>query len=184
MVITHYYVKGQAPFQRITDLPDKQRDAIASELHSSVLPIFARFKWEEYLKERDRTEAWLRRAFLKAGGDPEEERPFYFVLGSSEYLLERFHNIGAQIEIPLEEIPDLHISFTFPDSMASKLISESRDPLRYKPDLHGRVFLTSDVCDLLKSTACSKQAKEYIEAQLWSRRYITEYSQRGQRRPR
>ena len=177
MIITHYYVNDEAPFRRITELLPEQRQVLCSALQSSDLPIFARFRWEDYLRERERTEAWLRQAFLEANGKPEEHHPYYFVLGSSDYLIERYQGIGARIEVPLAEISCEHISFTFPDSMASRLFFESRDSLRYRPDFHGRIFLLSEVEVLLEHTNSLKQEKEYIEAQLWSRRYLTPYLQ-------
>ena len=83
--------------------------------------------------------------------------------------------MGAEIRISLGEIANEHISFTFPDSMASRLISEQRDPSAYKPGLHGRIFLRPEVEDLVRLSAPSAQDKGYIEAQLWSTRYLTQY---------
>ena len=145
MVITHYYVKGSKPFRSIAQLDFAAAEELRASLRESGLPIFARFKWEDYLAERTKTESWLKNEFVRAGSSPEMQSPLYFVLGTSGYLVERYKGKAVRIAISLDGIAPGHISFTFPDSMASRLIAESRDPVDYDPNVHGQLFLMHDI---------------------------------------
>ena len=182
--IIHYYAKGKMPFQRITSLSEQDANRIADELKKTGLPVFNRFEWSEYLAERRKTESWLKTEFLKVGGKPKLDFPFYFTIGESAYFESRYANHSATIIIPLDSISDEDISFTFPDSMASRLFRLDQQYKYFNPEYHGIVFSKTGIKRIIDKFGIPKwnnaqnreEAHDYfIEAQLWNDKYIAAY---------
>lgn len=170
-VLRHYHHSSRPPFQRITGLDAGERTALLKDLQNSPLPIDARFRWNDYLSEREKTEAWLRSAFEVRGGKPKLAQPYYFVVGQSSFLEGRYAGHAARVEVCLDGIPSDQVSLTYPDSMASRLLSEERTPGRYDRAVHGRVFLVSEL-DRLLEVLKSGTEKDFVEAQLWDPAYL------------
>ena len=179
--IIHYYEKGKMPFQSITSLSEQEAKWIADELRKVGLPIFKRFEWNEYLSERRKTESWLKSEFYRIGGKPKVDFPYYFTLGESAYYRIRYADRAAAIGIPLDSISDEDISFTIPDSMASRLLKNNKGPT-FNPEYHGIVFSKGGIKKITEKYGIHqwngrhnrKGSHDYfIEAQLWNDKYTT-----------
>ena len=178
--ITYYYLQGQRPFESITELPEELRGKLAEQIASVRLPAFRKFGWNEYVEERLKTEEWLFSEFVRQGGRPQLSRPIYFILGESIYYKERYGGMASELRLTVSEIPAERISFTIPDSMASRLIAESKT-LEYDAAFHGRVFTKSGLFEFAKSygedklyrlVANTEGNKIFIEAQVWDREVL------------
>ncbi|MBI2850763.1 MAG: hypothetical protein HYX80_06955 [Chloroflexi bacterium] len=182
--IIHYYAKGGRPFQSITSLSGREANRIADELKKTGLPIFKRFEWSEYLDVRRKTESWLKSEFRKVGGKPKVDCPYYFTLGESAYLESRYDVYAATISIPLDSIANEDISFTFPDSMASRLFKQDKQYRYFNPEYHGIVFSKMGIKRIIDKFGIPQwnnaqnrdEAHDYfIEAQLWNDEYISKF---------
>ena len=179
--IIHYYEKGSMPFQSITSLSEQDAKRIADKLKSIGLPVFQRFNWSEYLSERRKTESWLKSEFCKIGGKPRGDFPHYFTLGESVYYMSRYGDRDATISIPLDSISDEDISFTIPDSMASRLLKLNQGP-NFNPEYHGIVFSKAGIKNIIEKFGIPRWDDTYnrkgshdffIEAQLWNEKYTS-----------
>ena len=182
--IIHYYAKGKMPFQNITSLSEQDANRIVDELKKTGLPVFKRFEWSEYLSERRKTESWLKSEFQKIGGKPKIDYPYYFTLGESNYFDSRYDNEAATIVIPLDSISDEDISFTFPDSMASRYYQNNQQDKYFNLEYHGIVFLKSGIKRIIDKFGIPQWNRAenreevhdyFIEAQLWNENYIAAY---------
>ena len=181
--IVHYYAKGRQPFHSITSLSAQEANRIAGELKQTGLPVFERFGWNEYLAERRKTESWLKTGFLEVGGKPKLDAPHYFTLGESAYFESRYDGNADTISIPLDSISDDDISFTFPDSMASRMF-KLYPANNFNPEYHGIVFTKIGIKKIIEKYGLPQitnrqthyEAHDYfIEAQLWDDKYVSSH---------
>ena len=187
----HYYRTGSEPFRSLSALPDAEALAIMRSLYVEGSVIWERFKDPaDYLRARRETEAWLRQEFIRLGGKPREAYPIYMVLGRSKWV-ERMADPAtlattSAIEVPLAILNETDVSFTYPDSMVSRVLELDKDPEIYQPGYHGRVFMRSQICKIVEEkglpeegwqTRTAADVAHYVEAQVWNREALVEFRQ-------
>ncbi len=111
--ITHYYV-GR-PFRSLTELAQEDCWRVLEEMGpQESLP--RRLRSDFYFAQRRRYEQLMRQQFIAKGGQPSRRVPHYAILGESE-IWARIR--PSAIRIPLAELPESVISFTYTDSFAN-----------------------------------------------------------------
>ncbi len=169
LYIVNYCSIECAPLKSITRLPEDEAYDMARELaEGNQGTAFVRFEdFRNYYPRRIRTEKWLYDCFLQMGGKPQTRHPLYFVLDGSEYL-DGWFGKGKVTRLDLGKIDESHVSFTFGDSMAKMDKPERRLPF-LKSALERSVGEHGGVDKFLEAI---KEQYTYIEAQLWSDKYI------------
>lgn len=99
------------------------------------------------------------------GGQPEAAHPLSFVLEGSDYLRQWFGN-GMETRLLLRDIGAAHVSFTIGDSGA-EFQQNGQVALLTADMLRARLREQGGLQALLDAAG-----KHYVEAQLWSDRYI------------
>ena len=153
--------------------------------------IWERFKDPaDYLRARRETEAWLRQEFIRLGGKPREAYPIYMVLGRSKWV-ERMADPAtlrtiSAIQVPLALLNETDVSFTYPNSMVSRMLELQKDPENYQPRYHGRVFTLSQICAIVEEkglpeegwrTRTAEDVAHDVEAQVWNRVVLEKFRQ-------
>lgn len=184
--LTYYYNIDNEPFQCISDLPEEEAIKIMNRLCDDT-PYGERFKNPiQYLKSRKDTEAWVRKAFIAIGGRPKDKVPISMVLGSSQWLVAAAPSPEkhGEIHIPLSLFTANDISFTYPDSMISRWFGKEKPIEFFQPDLHGKVFTTTEILSIVENKGMPEEDWEiklpnhlapYIEAQVWNRELLFKY---------
>ena len=171
LYLVNYRYKESEACKSITELPLEAAKKLAEKLHAdSSCRAHRRFgaSFEHYYEDRCKTEQWLYDAFCKHGGMPKRRHPLYFTVQPSKELSENYGEHSV-IEIDLDEVADMDVSFTIGDSMA----------LYYAEKLH-QVFTKNDLLkqlelydnDVNKLLEQNKEQSSFIEAQLWNDRYL------------
>ncbi len=177
--ITHYYLKGTQPFRSLSALDENEAIEIMRSLFDETV-FGARFRDPgEYLRNRRRSERWVRDEFILKGGKPALDYPIYFVLGKSNWLKSRspYRTLHSEIQIKLSDLAPNDISFTYPDSMISFWLGNEKPDDLFLPALHGQVFTRSEILAIVEqkgdpekswNTNLPATLAPYIEAQVWN----------------
>jgi len=149
-LITYYFKNGTDPFLSKSEHSDNKMLEIMNK-HFSADTRFHKNPSDNILRRRN-TEKWLYEEFRKKGGKAKIKCPRYFVLGNSSYLEEYsgFDGNFTAIEIPLKEINEFEISFTYPDSVVSRWLAEERNDDYYNSDYHGKLFMLEEIKSLIE----------------------------------
>ncbi len=177
--LTHYYKKGDQPFRSISELSKIEALRHISQYDPEEALVYRRFhNPEKYLEERNATEIWLYEEFKNKGGRPEKLFPYYLVLGESDYIFKGYNENCNIISIPIEQIDESKISFTYPDSMVSYWLKDQKSSEKYfQSKYHGVVFTLDEIFDLLREVEHFERVWEdeetrafdfFVEAQLWT----------------
>lgn len=184
--LTHYYKRGTEPFRTLSALPDEKAIKIMEALCDDT-PFGARFKDPaQYLRNRRRTEQWVREEFIAKGGQPRETYPVPMVLGASKWMVKHAPDpaVHGEIHIPLSAFTEDDVSFTYPDSMVSRWFGREKPVEYYQPEYHGKVFTLSEILSTVESKGLPEEGWEprlpddiapYIEAQVWNHELLVEY---------
>lgn len=176
--LTHYFMKGTRPFLSLTKLDYNEACVIADRLKPNSGRAFRRFNnFEWYFKERLITEDWLFNEFISKGGQPKTRHPIYFVLGESPHLEEAYGASYSSVKVALDDIDPLEISFTYPDSMATRFIAGETEAVHYNSQYHGKLFTKQGIFDVINKcgmpgeewrTDPTRRFDYFIEAQVWN----------------
>lgn len=121
LLLEHYYHPDCKPLKNIMRLSQNEAFALAKQLadaHPETTAFYRFSDFHNYYPRRLKTDALLHEMFVALGGQPKQEHPLSFVLGSSDYLHEWFGS-GKVLRIPLSVVAPESISFTFGDSMST-----------------------------------------------------------------
>lgn len=187
--LTHFFRIGRPPFQSLSALPEDEALQLMQDLYVEGSPIWERFKDpRDYLHARRQTEAWLRAEFIARGGQPQQPYPIYMVFGRTRWLDLNADPITlattAEMDIPISLFTAQDISFTYPDSMISRLLAEQKDPDYYLPDYHGKLFTLPEMVSIVASKGLPGVAwgnnlpptlANYIEAQVWNQQILFDF---------
>lgn len=121
-----------------------------------------------YYEYRLKVEKWLYDSFVALGGKPQTKHPFYFVLQYCDNFYQNFEK-GIEVRIPLKDIDNFDISFTFGDSMA-QMEQETMKPLFLKSELFEYLKSFNNIVDDFLNYI--KEPYICIEAQLWTNKYF------------
>jgi hypothetical protein len=187
--LIHFYRKGSLPFQSLSALPEEEALRRMQKLYVEGSTIWERFKDPRaYLLARRQTEAWLREAFIARGGQPRQPYPIYMVLGRTRWL-DRHGDPAtlattAEINVPIGLFSAQDISFTYPDSMITRLLAEEKNPEYYLPDFHGVLFTLPEITSIIETKGLPgvnwgnnlpPHFANYIEAQVWNQHILAEF---------
>lgn len=177
MNLTHYYHQDDQPFKTLSSLSEEEALRVVSNLSRRTGAVYRRFSDpKKYLKQRRETELWVKREFIKKGGNPTSGYPQYFTVGRSVWIEEGYNGQSRMIHIPLSAFQSEHVSFTYPDSMISYWLRSQADQVFYRSELHGQVFLLSEMLEVINKFGIpdkewkTEEAHKYdlfIEAQIW-----------------
>ena len=138
LYIVNYCHPNCKPLQNIMRLPEKQAFEKAGELarKNPETNAFYRFAdFENYYPRRLKADSIIYRLFIELGGKPKEKHPLSFALQDSRYLDNWFGN-GIITRIPLKDIPDEYISFTYGDSSAMIEKTGNDIPINEREKVH------------------------------------------------
>jgi hypothetical protein len=184
--LTHYYTRGTPPFRSLSTLSDEEALTLMQALYDETV-FGVRFKDPlQYLRDRRRTEQWVRAEFSAKGGQPQELYPIYMVLGSSPWIEQAAPDAPGhgEIRIPLSIFQEGDVSFTYPDSMLSRWFSTDQPAEHYQPAYHGKIFTRTEILAIVAARGLPEDGWEprlpdhlapYIEAQVWNRQPLVAY---------
>ena len=172
LVLVNYCHPDCTPLMNIMRLPKRKAFEFAGELaksHPDTTAFYRFADFDNYYEARKKLDEYLYSQFMKLGGEPEEKHPLSFVVEGSDYLREWFGH-GTKIKLPLKNISPLHITFTIGDSCA-EFQKNGKVELLVVGNLKQLLKLyNGDFEAFIKDTG-----HHYIEAQLWSDKYIDNY---------
>lgn len=171
LILVNYSHKDCIPLLNIMRLPKNEAFALAAkfaEEHFETTAFYRFADFENYYSLRKNQDEYLYSRFVEKGGMPEEKHPLSFVIEGSDYLFEWFGR-GIKSSLRLRDILPCHISFTIGDSGAEYKNSGNLELLTVHDIKEQILKHGNNFDDFVKSTG-----KHYIEAQLWSDKYITE----------
>lgn len=171
---THYYRADRRPFQNLSEVDDRELDAVLATLAEGSRRRFG----PRYVPLRRATEARARELFVQAGGRPVRRYPHYLVLGSSHWFA-GLYDEACEVRVPLRDLPPGVTSFTWTDSItALGLGTDLGVPQPVEPWKRGLYRL--DQLDLTATAALTPTAEQdyegyqqrlldhYVEIQLWA----------------
>lgn len=166
--LTHFYRKGQKPFQNICDLD--------IQVVEKILKKDADWRGDgTYLSARIEHEELLRSLFIKMGGKPIRKNPIYMILGDSPTGPHDLNNdYERKIQLPLGIFKSNVISFTYPDSMYKISLSEL-DKLYLERNDSPRIYRLEELNDVIKTFEVYVHNNHYIEAQIWDDKPIKDF---------
>ena len=119
--IVNYCHPNCKPLKNIMRLPKEEAFALAYDMaakNKNTIAFYRFADFENYYRERMKTDEMLYCRFIELGGKPVQEHPLSFVLQGSEYLHAWFDR-GIITTIPLNRIPSDYVSFTYGDSQST-----------------------------------------------------------------
>lgn len=168
LTLVNYCHPDCIPLLNIMRLPGEEAFELARKLSDShpETTAFYRFAdFHNYYALRMEQDRYLYSRFVELGGEPEETHPLSFVVEGSDYLFDWFGG-GAKTRLPMRDISPCHISFTIGDSGA-EFGRNGRVELLTLEQLRNILEKENSVETFLRRTG-----KQYIEAQLWSDKYV------------
>lgn len=171
LVLVNYCYPDCIPLMNIMRLPQKEAYALASEfaeLHPETTAFYRFADFDKYYLLRKKQDEYLYSRFVELGGMPEEKHPLSFVIEGSDYLLDWFGK-GIESRLRLRDVLPCHISFTMGDSGAEYEKRGYIELLTMRDIKEQLLRYGNNYDDLIKATD-----RHYIEAQLWTDKYIAE----------
>lgn len=166
--LTHFYRKGQKPFQNICDIDIQEAEKILKK----------DTEWRgdgTYFSERIKHEKLLRSLFIEAGGKPKRKNPIYMILGDSPTGPHDLNNDYEQkIQLPLAIFKSDVISFTYPDSMYKIPLNEL-DRLDLEKNDSPKIYRMEELDYVIKTFEVYVHNNHYIEAQIWDDKPIKDF---------
>ena len=166
LFIVNYCHANCTPLKNIMRLPRGEAFALAAAMaaRNPETTAFYRFAdFENYYPRRLRTDALLRERFIALGGKPVEAHPLSFVLQGSRFL-DGWFDHGVVTSVPLLQIPDHAVSFTYGDSMTMLQRDGAFTMLTKGMLLQTIAEYSGSLEDFLAEIAAQFH---YIEVQLW-----------------
>ncbi len=169
--LTHY--TKDRPFRSLSERSPEEWPELLASLREENTLAFARFGRDDYLPNRVRLEARLRKDFVARGGRPIRRHPYYFVLGRSPWF-ERHEPKILAVRVPVADLDPTRLSFTYGDSMTSYMLHDGTWPRseELRRPHHGRIYLLEELPDLVAALGIPDgptrdRPDHYVEAQLW-----------------
>ena len=178
MYLYHYFEKERGPFLNLSDLNDDKAIQVQKDL-SAQSPIYARrYANGQYIYERRIVEKRAYSMFVRKGGKPQRQIPYYGILSENELEegYEWFVDCGV-VKIPIEEFDKSTLSFTYGDSFPTFKPRRDEEP-------EYNLYLYDEILSLIEKQGLPSIRTEdmswwdnptYIEAQVWSDETINKY---------
>jgi hypothetical protein len=178
MILTHYYHKNDTPFLNLSSLTEEEALSVISTLRDRAGLVYRRFRNpKQYLKQRREAESWVRKEFIKKGGQPVSVYPHYFVIERARWIEAGYNEESLTLQFPVSAFQPEQISFTYPDSMISYWLKSQTDQVFYRAEYHGQVFVLSEISKVIDAfgvpaeewrTEETRKYDLFIEAQVWA----------------
>ncbi len=171
LILVNYCYPDCVPLKNIMRLPQKEAFALASafaESHPETTAFYRFADFENYYTLRKSQDEYLYSRFIELGGTPEEKHPLSFVMEGSEYLFDWFGK-GIESRLRLRDILPCHISFTIGDS-GTDYGKYGKIELLTMEDIKEQLLKYGGNFDAFVEAV----GRHYVEAQLWTDKYITE----------
>lgn len=168
LILVNYCHPDCTPLLNIMRLPQDEAFELAQKLanaHPETTAFYRFADFHNYYVLRMDQDSFLYSRFIELGGKPEEIHPLSFVVEGSDYLCDWFGG-GTETRILLKDISPCHISFTIGDSGA-EFGKNGRVELFTVKQLQNMLEENDGIEEFLR-----KAGKHYIEAQLWSDKYL------------
>ncbi len=163
--------------QSLSSLPKEEALCIIANLQGRNGAVYRRFRDpEQYLRQRQETENWVRDEFIRKGGEPISTYPQYFVIEQSVWIEEGYNGQSRIVQFPISAFSPKHVSFTYPDSMLSYWLKGQTAQVFYRPEYHGQVFTWNEIRKIIDKFGIpreewrTEEVRRYdlfIEAQVW-----------------
>ncbi len=128
------------------------------------------------------------RIYRQGQGTRKHPYPIYMVFGRTRWLDLNADPVTlattAEMDIPISLFTAQDISFTYPDSMISRLLAEQKDAEYYLPDYHGKLFTLPEMVSIVASQGLPgitwgnnlpPTLANYIEAQVWNQQILFDF---------
>ncbi len=88
-----------------------------------------------------------------------------------------YNGESLALQFPVSDFQPEQVSFTYPDSMISYWLKSQADPVFYRPEYHGQVFVLSEINKTIDAfgipgeewqTEETRKYDLFIEAQVWA----------------
>jgi hypothetical protein len=183
MYLYHYFEKENGPFLNLSDLNDDEAIQVQIDLaaqHQVYAKRYSkRYANGQYIFDRRIVEKRAYSMFIRKGGKPQRQVPYYGILSENELeeCYEWFDD-GGVIKIPIDEFDKSTVSFTYGDSFPEFKPWKEEEP-------EYNLYLYNEIIDILKKQGIPPIRTEdmsfwngpptYIEAQVWSDETINKY---------
>ena len=172
MKLYHYFERDAGPFRSISDLPDREAEAVLQRIRTEHPDLFPARRPADYLQKRRRFEEILRTAFLQKGGLAERETPHYLVVAACPFL-EKWYEHTAWITVDTDRLDLRTLSFTYGDSHPT-FSGKIRDGKEYR----NRLYTYDEILSVIDryglpqdwNPDCKLGPECYIEVQMWTDR--------------
>lgn len=166
MFLYHYYSEEQGPFRNLSSLPVEEAEQILGQIKQKGVG-FASRRSDDYLLIRHQLEQQARALFISKGGIPQNLYPHYMTLGACPWIESWFPD-GRVLRIPLEEVKEDAISFTYGDLFPTMRYDDGKT-------YRGQVYTKQEILEMIRIYGFPQDwnpdgklgPERYIEAQLW-----------------
>jgi hypothetical protein len=166
----HYYDAFTGPFLNLSDLSEKEANAVLSEIKANKPNTMPAKRHDKYIEYRRNCERIIRNEFEKKGGVISRDFPHYMVFGHSPWL-STWHENSCVIKIPIDEFDINTISFTYGDSMPT-FSDRVNDGKEYRKKL----YTYDEILEIITKYGFPQDwnddgkfgPERYIEAHIWS----------------
>ena len=177
MKLYHYYEKSNGPFRSISDLPDRDAEAVLQRIRTDHPDIFLAKRPEDYLQKRRRFEGILREEFIKKGGLIEREAPHYMVVEACPFF-EKWYEHTAWITVDTDDLDLRTLSFTYGDSHPT-FSGKIRDGKEYR----NRLYTYDEILSVIDRYGLPQDWNPdfrygpecYVEVQVWTDRGLEKW---------
>ena len=177
MYLYHFYDRRSGPFKSLTKLPPEEAEEVMRKIKADRPGSMCAARLDEYVENRSRCEAILRREFAAKGGVMEISSPHYMVVEFSPWL-STWYEQCEYIKIPVEEFDLRTVSFTYGDSMPT-FSDRVTDGKEYRKKL----YMYDEIVELIGKYGLPQDwnddgrfgPERYIEAHVWSDGTINRY---------
>lgn len=169
----HYFEKSVGPFINLSEIDIKKATAIQNNLKG----VFASRRNSEYLIRRKYLEQLVRGLFIKKGGKPKRQTPYYMTVGKCDWLM-TWYKEAEFIRIPSSEFNKSTISFTYGD-MFPTFSDKVTDNLEYRKN----VYTYDEIIYIIEKYGMPQDKWDgsifaqpaYVEVQVWDEKPIDKY---------
>lgn len=174
LFLFHYFESSQGPFRNLSSLSHEEAVKIMRQLKEK--DVFASRRAKDYLLIRRELENRACRMFVEKGGKPRSSFPHYLTLGPCEWL-KSWYKEGMELIIPLSEIDDDIISFTYGDLFPTMRFKDGK-PYREQ------IYRKSEIITIIEKYGYPQQwnkdgekgPERYIEVQIWDDEIVHKYN--------
>ena len=167
MKLYHYYEKSNGPFRSISDLPDRDAEAVLQRIRTDHPDIFLAKRPEDYLQKRRRFEGILR----------ERETPHYMVVEACPFF-EKWYEHTAWITADTDDLDLRTLSFTYGDSHPT-FSGKIRDGKEYR----NRLYTYDEILSVIDRYGLPQDWNPdfrygpecYVEVQVWTDRGLEKW---------